>query len=147
MGPSEIRAFSGPRQSGPRNNPRLRLKGKAPITGYVDGAWWPHDDDLQMELPELLPVLAARLGAITRVTYHIAEWAKAPLRIVIDGRSVRLDGYNAQPANTLGFLDAYGNTIVLLIVPARTKPDRAHSIVMAASTTDDASTVQALLSG
>ena len=106
-GPSEIRAFSGPRQSGPRNNPRLRLKGEAPITGYVDGAWWPHDDDLQMELRELLPVMAARLGAITRVTYHLAEWAKAPRRIVIDGRSVRLDGYNAQPANTLGILDAY----------------------------------------
>jgi hypothetical protein len=26
------------------STPRLRLKRKAPITGYVDGAWWPRSD-------------------------------------------------------------------------------------------------------
>ncbi len=30
----------------PDSTPRLRLKPKAPQTGYVDGAWWPHSDDL-----------------------------------------------------------------------------------------------------
>jgi Family of unknown function (DUF5994) len=35
------RAVSGRRHAGPENTPRLRLKPKAPPTGYVDGAWWP----------------------------------------------------------------------------------------------------------
>ena len=30
---------------------RLRLKPKAPRTGYVDGAWWPRSHDLAAELP------------------------------------------------------------------------------------------------
>lgn len=35
----------------------LRLKRKAPTTGYVDGAWWPRSDDLKV------PRLACRAGA------------------------------------------------------------------------------------
>ena len=35
----------------PENTPRLRLKPKAPQSGYVDGAWWPRSDDLPAELP------------------------------------------------------------------------------------------------
>jgi len=42
---------------GPRYTPRLRLKPKAPGTGYVDGAWWPHSRSLVEELPDLLAVL------------------------------------------------------------------------------------------
>jgi hypothetical protein len=37
----------GRKPTPPENTPRLRLKPKAPISGYVDGAWWPHSDDLQ----------------------------------------------------------------------------------------------------
>ncbi|MFZ0229157.1 MAG: DUF5994 family protein, partial [Mycobacterium sp.] len=50
--------------------PRLRLKPKAPTSGHVDGAWWPHSDDLAMELPDLLAVLSVRLGAIDSVVYN-----------------------------------------------------------------------------
>lgn len=51
----------------PARTPRLRLKPKAPQSGYVDGAWWPHSDDLRSELPDLLAVLSVRLGRIDRV--------------------------------------------------------------------------------
>ncbi|HVW42390.1 MAG TPA: DUF5994 family protein, partial [Amycolatopsis sp.] len=44
----------------PRPALRLRLKPKAPTTGYVDGAWWPRPRDLSAELPALLAVLAVR---------------------------------------------------------------------------------------
>jgi len=141
----ESRAVSGRRNAGPENTPRLRLKRKAPITGYVDGAWWPHSDDLPTELPDLLAVLSVRLGEVARVTYNLAEWAKAPRKISIDGRVVRLDGYQRQPANTVGVLDGRGHKIVLLVVPAHTDPDRAHAIVMAAAATDDASSIDSLL--
>ncbi len=40
------------------HTPRLRLKPKAPQSGYVDGAWWPYSDDLTAELPDLLAVLS-----------------------------------------------------------------------------------------
>jgi hypothetical protein len=125
--------------------PRLRLKRTTPINGHVDGAWWPRSDDLPTELPDLLAVLSEHLGAIARVTYNLTEWAKAPRRVPIGGRIVRLDGYHRQPHKTLGILDAYGNKIVLLVVPVHTEPDRAYDIIMAAAATDNASNVDTLL--
>jgi len=141
----ERRGASNRRPSGPENRPRLRLKRKAAMTGYVDGAWWPRDDDLTTELPDLLAVLSVRLGAVARVTYNLGEWADAPRKASIGGQIVRLDGYHRQPPNTLGVLDTYGNRIVLLVVPAHTAPNRAHAIVMAAAATEDASSVDTLL--
>jgi hypothetical protein len=116
------------------------------MTGYVDGAWWPRSDDLTTELPDLLAVLSVRLGAAARVTYNLAEWAKAPRRVPMGGRIIRLDGYHRQPPNTLGILDAYGNKIDLLVVPVHTEPDRAYTIVTSAAVTDDESSVGTLLS-
>src|SRR5947209_7688592 len=84
----------------PENTPRLRLKPKAPQSGYVDGAWWPHSADLTAELPDLLSVLSVRLGRIGRVTYNVNEWAKPPTKFVTGGRTVRLDAYRLQPVNT-----------------------------------------------
>ena len=135
------------RHGGPENTPRLRLKRKAPRSGFVDGAWWPHSDDLSRELPDLLSVLSVRLGAIARVMYNLDEWPAAPRLLMMDGRKVRLDGYRRQPSNTLEVLDALGNRIVLLVVPSQTDPEVAHSIVMAAAATDDATSVHSLLEG
>ncbi|HKS48584.1 MAG TPA: DUF5994 family protein, partial [Amycolatopsis sp.] len=57
----------------PPHTLRLRLKPKAPATGYVDGAWWPRSRDLSAELPTLLAVLAIRPGRIERVTYNLTK--------------------------------------------------------------------------
>ena len=142
----ERRGASNRRPSGPENRPRLRLKRKAAMTGYVDGAWWPRSDNLTTELPDLLSELSVRVGAAARVTYNLAEWAEAPRKVPIGGRIIRLDGYHRQPPNTLGVLDAYGNKIVLLVVPVHTEPDHAYTIMTSAAVTDDASSVDTLLS-
>jgi hypothetical protein len=129
----------------PVHTPRLRLKPKAPRSGYVDGAWWPRSDDLTAELPDLLAVLSVRLGRIDRVLYKFDEWAKAPAKLATGGRAVRLDGYRLQPANTIEVLGLNRDRIVLLVVPSRTDPDRAHTTMMAAAGPDDASTVDDLV--
>jgi len=125
---------------------RLRLKRKAPTSGYVDGAWWPHTEDLKTELPDLLSVLSVRLGNVERVTYNLAEWSNSPRKMLVNDRVVRLDGYRRQPAHTIGVLDGKGGQIVLLVVGSRTEPDTAHAIAMAAATTDNSETVDSLLS-
>ena len=129
----------------PDSTPRLRLKPKAPQTGYVDGAWWPHSDDLTKELPDLLAVLSVRLGAIDRVHYNLSEWAKAPAKLATGGRNVRLDGYRLQPINTLEVLGLNRNKILLLVVPPHTDPDHAHTTMMAAAAPNNDSTVDGLL--
>lgn len=137
----------GRRSTPPEHTPRLRLKPKAPRSGYVDGAWWPHSDDLAAELPDLLAVLSVRLGQIDRVMYNVDEWAKAPAKLATGGRAVRLDGYRHQPISTVEVLGLNRSRIALLVVPTNTNPDDAHAALMAAAAPSSASTVDSLLMG
>jgi uncharacterized RDD family membrane protein YckC len=129
----------------PDYTPPLRLKPKPPPSGYVDGAWWPYSDDLLQELPDLLAVLSVRLGPIQRVLYNLGEWAQAPAKVAMGGRIVRLDGFRSQPVSTLAIRSVNRNAIVLLVVPAGTQPEQAHTTMMAAATPKDGSTVGGLL--
>lgn len=144
MTPQEVQPQAGRHNTPPDHTPRLRLKPKAPVSGYVDGAWWPHSDDLTKELPDLLAVLSVRLGEIGRVIYRISEWAIAPAKFVSGGRTVRLDGYLHQPINTLGVVGVHRTATLLLVVPPYTDPDHAHSTLMAAAAPDNISTVDDL---
>jgi hypothetical protein len=132
-------------QDPPAHTPRLRLKPKAPLSGYVDGAWWPHNGDLAAELPDLLAVLSVRLGRISRVIYSLGEWAQAPTRLTVGRHVVRLDGYHFQPIDTVEVLGLSGNRIVLLVVPPQADPEQAHAIMMTAASPNNAFTVEDLL--
>jgi hypothetical protein len=134
-----------PPRTSPERTPRLRLKPKAPISGYVDGAWWPHSDDLTTELPDLLAVLSVRLGPIGRVIYNINEWAQPPRKLIIGGRVVRLGGYQRQPVHTLEVLGLRRDRIALLVIPPNTDPDQAHATLMAAAAPRNDSNVADLL--
>ena len=139
------RAVFGGHRAGPENIPRLRLKPKARMTGHVDGAWWPRGDDLASELPDLLAVLSVRLGSVERVMYNVSEWAKVTAPLTPGGRSVRLDGFSRQPANTLEVLGVGRERLLLLVVPPSTDPDIAHDAMMTAAAPDNASTVGDML--
>ncbi|MCT7658378.1 DUF5994 family protein [Mycobacterium deserti] len=145
MTPPESHAVAGRGTTGPENTPRLRLKPKAPTSGHVDGAWWPHSDDLAHELPDLLSVLSVRLGVIERVMYSLAEWTNVPTRMMSGDRKVRLDGYRGQPASTLEVLGMNKTRILLIVVPPHTDSDLAHEVMMTAAAPDNVSSVDDLL--
>ena len=135
----------GQRHTAPEHTPRLRLKPKAPQIGSVDGAWWPHSENLTAELPDLLSVLSVRLGPIGRVIYNLDEWASAPRKFATAGRTVGLDGFRLQSANTVEVLGLNGKRIVLLVVSSEADAEQAHAIMMTAACPDNASTVDSLL--
>ena len=145
MALNEVHTDAEHPRTSPAHTPRLRLKPKAPESGYVDGAWWPHSTDLTTELPDLLSVLSVRLGPIGRVIYNVNEWAEPPARIVADGRTVRLGGYHRQPVHTVEVLGLNRSKIVLLVVSPHADPEQAHAIMMTAAGPSDASTVESLL--
>lgn len=117
----------------PIETPRLRLKPKAPPYGRVDGAWWPHSGDLANELPDLLAVLSVRLGRIERVLYNVNEWPKPARKLFTGGRSVRLDGYQRQPAGTIEVLGLDTGRLVLEVIQPGEQPASAHRKLMAAA--------------
>jgi Family of unknown function (DUF5994) len=136
---------AGRRHTPPVHTPRLKLKPKAPQSGYVDGAWWPHSADLTAELPDLLSVLSVRLGPIGRLIYNVNEWETPPAKFATGGRTVRLDGYRLQPVNTVEAVGFNHNKIVLLVVSPQADPDQAHAIMMTSAGPDNALTVDSLL--
>ncbi|TQM37517.1 DUF5994 family protein [Pseudonocardia cypriaca] len=123
---------------------RLRLKPRGPVTGFVDGGWWPRSRDLPAELPELLAVLAVRLGPVESVSYHLDTWGPTPRRIVLDGRLVRLAGYRSQHPATIDVISA-AHRVTLLVVAPDAAPDAAHSALMAAGHRGNVDQVDALL--
>jgi len=129
----------------PLITPRLRLKPKGSTAGSVDGAWWPHSDDLPIELPDLLAVLSIRLGPIDRVTYNFADWATAPAKFPTGDDMVRLSGYYQQPGNTIQVVGVDCTKLVLLVVPTRTEPEHAHDIMMSAAGPNNVSSIDRLL--
>ena len=145
MTQQEARTDVGRHPTPPDFTPRLRLKPKAPRSGYVDGAWWPCSDDLTGELPDLLAVLSVRLGRIERVMYNLGEWATAPAKAMLGERVVRLDGYRRQPINTLEVRGVNRDRILLLVVPPTTDSDQAHATMMSAATPNNDSSTAGLL--
>jgi hypothetical protein len=141
----DARHASDSQYTGPQSTPRLRLKPKAPSTGQVDGAWWPHSDDLAIELPDLLAVLSVRLGPIDQVTYNFADWAAAPATFPTGGETVRLSGFYQQQGNTVEVIGTNRTKLVLLVVPSSTEAEHAHEILMSAAMPKDTSTVDYLL--
>ena len=142
-----LRQFSAadPRPAKPEQTPRLRLKPKAPQSGFVDGAWWPHSDDLNAELPDLLAVLSVRLGPIDRVLFNVNEWLKPTPTLVSGGRAVRLYGHQRQPVSTVEVVGLDQGRINLLVVPPTSEPNGAHDALMAAAAPGDESRVDDLL--
>jgi hypothetical protein len=123
---------------------RLRLKPRGPVTGFVDGGWWPRSRDLPAELPALLAVLAVRLGPVESVSYNLDTWAPAPRRITLDGRLVRLAGYRSQHPATIDVLGAAHRLTLLVVAPDAT-PEAAHGALMTAGHRGNADRVDALL--
>jgi hypothetical protein len=123
---------------------RLRLKPCGPVTGFVDGGWWPRSRDLPAELPELLAVLAVRLGPVESVSYHLDTWGPTPRKIVLDGRLVRLAGYRSQHPATIDVISA-AHRVTLLVVAPDAAPEAAHGALMAAGHRDNVDRVDALL--
>jgi len=123
----------------------MLLKADSAKTGYVDGAWWPYGDDLAAELPAVLTPLAARLGAIHRVTYRMDEWASAPEELVLAGQIVLLDGYHHGTVHTVEVSGPRNRRLVLLVVAPGTAAHRAFSVMTSASGKNNESIVDELL--
>jgi hypothetical protein len=117
----------------PATESRLRLKPAGPTTGHVDGGWWPRTRDLAAELPTLLTEVAARVGRIDRVTYHLADWPAPDRRLAFDDHVVRLEGFRSQQPGHLTVIGWDRDRLTLLVVPPETGSDDAQQALATAA--------------
>lgn len=114
----------------PRRPPRLRLKPKAPPTGYVDGAWWPRSRDLADELTALTDVLAIRLGSVIRVAFASDAWNPVSQT---DGQTIRLANLRSQEKHIVRVSGSDGGRLTLLVVPPEAAGEAGHAAIMLAA--------------
>ena len=138
---------SGPHsRSMPTQPLRLRLKPKAPTTGYVDGAWWPRTRDLAAELPELAEVLSVRLGPVNRIAFAAEAWAPSPpRRLPLDGRQVRLEAFRYQDKDIVYLSGLDGRRICLLVIPPEAGDAAGHDAMMTAARRGNADSPASIL--
>jgi hypothetical protein len=109
--------LTGTPSDGMSSSLRLELKSAAGALGLFDGAWWPRSRDLERELPALVTALAARLGRIARMGFNIGVWDLAPRRLVIEGHTVRLEGFHSQDQHAVSATTVDGRRCILLVIP------------------------------
>jgi uncharacterized protein DUF5994 len=125
--------------------PRLRWEPTVSRTTLLDGAWWPHSDDLLAELPDLVLALDRRRGPVTHLMLGASSSDSHPTRLAVAGRRVRLGWFASQPAGLLTAICGDRERIDLLVVPPATDPTAAgRAMATAAETTNTLHTTDIL---
>jgi Family of unknown function (DUF5994) len=84
----------------------------------LDGTWWPRSNDLNVELPGLLPVLDQARGPVVRLLLGAAGWATRPHHVVLADRTVSVGYLADQPPSMMTVLCADGVTCAMRVVPS-----------------------------
>ncbi|MEU8793180.1 DUF5994 family protein [Streptomyces sp. NPDC048643] len=113
---------------------RLRLAPHGGLPRAIDGAWWPHSDDLLTELPQLLAGLPSAWGHISSVTVNSAAWSALPGRILVVNQVVRLTttATTSDPHTIVLVAPGEGRWDLLVVPPGATE-DAAEPLMSAAA--------------
>ncbi|MHB9860592.1 DUF5994 family protein [Streptomyces sp. YIM S03343] len=114
--------------------------------GPLDGAWWPHCDALELELPSLIGTLEPDPGAAVRVTMDPAEWPDAPRTVMAPGRVIAVEPAGQGSEAHVITLDC--GTVgrwVLLVVPPDEPAGTAARLLAAAADPENALTAARML--
>jgi hypothetical protein len=118
---------------------RLRLDPTLSNEGVLDGGWWPRSRDPDAELPDLIACLESAVGPITRVALNLDAWDRAPRRIAVDGRQVRVGWFHTMDPHMIGLTRAFQDRLALLVVPPQATTAAAGiAMAMAADPTNNA---------
>lgn len=102
--------------------------------GPLDGAWWPHCDALELELPSLVAELEPGWGTTVHVTVDAAQWPDVPHTVMAPGRVITVEPIGSAGEEHVITLDC--DTVgrrVLLVVPPQEPVDTAARLMTAAS--------------
>lgn len=117
------------------NPARLALCSRGTAPGAVDGVWWPSSNDLRVELPDLVAVLALSLGPVHRVVYDPAIWPHAPSRIIRGTTQVSVDPYAMVASDTIYLVGTHARNAVLYVMPPKSRSDVVRRMLAAVSDT------------
>ncbi|MGQ0843350.1 MAG: DUF5994 family protein [Sporichthyaceae bacterium] len=107
---------------------RLHLNERRSAERGVDGAWWPHGDDLVAEATRLMVGAEHLVGQIDRLVVHGQDWPEHPLRFVLGERVVRV-GYASSAPSMVRLVRRDGADIDLLLIPPTATEEEAAAAI------------------
>lgn len=138
---------STPRDTSGRHTVRLEMKSAGAARGYVDGGWWPRSTEPATEFPGLCSALEPRVGAVSRVSYHLGTWSVAARKVTVDGRVVRLEGFATMDPHTVVVIGSDSRRVSLLVVPPDAPGDTGRAQLRSAAAFDSIASVEAIRQG
>jgi hypothetical protein len=124
---------------------RLRVSYSAASGGRLDGAWWPHSTDLELELADLVDHFPEKSGRIDRVVFSRPDWATAPHKVRVGRGTMKTGSFPEDDTHLMLLRMSSMAQLDLLVIPPQTNADRAHALMASASAADNHSTGSELL--
>jgi Family of unknown function (DUF5994) len=111
---------------------RLSLDPALGRRAILGGGWWPRSRDARVELPDLIDLLNARVGAVVRLGVDARDWDDIPRNIMVGGHRVRV-GWFADLDHKIIATRGPQDHIMLLVVPPHASTAGAKSALALAA--------------
>ena len=116
----------------PSTTLRLRLAAD-PLSGYLDGAWWPHSRDPEVELADLVDHFPTKGGHIRRVVYSRPDWLTQPRKIPVSRGRLKTGSFPHDDTHVVLLSLSTGVELKLLVVPPDTAARSAQRVMAQAA--------------
>jgi Family of unknown function (DUF5994) len=113
----------------PSSGTRLALCERDHTLAAVDGAWWPKNLDLGLELPDLIAIFGLWIGAVHRVIYDPRVWLPAPTRLIRHSEMISLDPYRLVFSDTIYLMGTHSRDAVLFVLSPSSSGEEARRLM------------------
>ena len=100
----------------------------------VDGAWWPHSRNLEVELADLIDHFPVDAGRVGRVLFSRPDWLNCPRRVAIERGFIKTGSFPNDDTHLVVLKLSSGVHLKVLVIPPDTAPDSARAILLRAAT-------------
>ncbi len=122
---------AGPAAAGPL---RLRLS-EHQGDDHLDGGWWPHSRDLDVELRQLVDGFPPERGRVVRALYSPPDWeAGTPRNLPVAAGRVKVGSFPADDTHLLNLTMSDRSVWHLVVVPPEFTADQGEEALLAAAT-------------
>ena len=111
----------------------------------LDGAWWPHSRNLEVELADLIDHFPPDAGHVGRVLFSRPDWLSSPRRVAIDRGFIKTGSFPNDDTHLVVLKLSSGVHLKLLVIPPDTPPETARAILHRTATPGEESPPSTLL--
>lgn len=126
----------------PRPPLRLQLSG-SPGRGPLDGGWWPHSRNIDMELADLVDGFPAVIGRVDRALYSRPDWDSQPRTVPVARGRIKAGSFPGDDTHMMVLSMAARTRLILLVVPPD-HPRGVEALTLAADESNRSSATEIL---